>query len=381
MRADEQYFPIHKSMESDDVWSFSAFQIHYLLRATDCNAIFSVAKDYRDTADKLDRTAEELQRCAVTLASAWEGEAAGDALLQLRQYYASARALAVDARMSSAGMTTAAQALAVAQAKVALSFSDKFPSADPSSLESVEYQKILNDLNTQYAEVIGVLPSRLAIALPRTNNDEISFGDGWEDVSEPASSPDSINTGRPWGSSAQSPAEPTRSSAVPVEPSDLPDDSGLRIGDGNSHTRTSRPEIPDGPTHIDPSSKVPFVPLEEMNPSSKSAGPGTSMAGGSLGAGGETTRWPYGGMDPFGRAVESPINPSAGGAKAASGTPNAPASAGYLPGLGSSAGENARERRFFLPEDRDVWGIQESVPPVLYGDYAPRPIISDDDDF
>src|SRR5882724_2599241 len=184
MLPDEQTYPIEKTTDTENVWALSALQISVLLRAADHEALFAAATDYTATAEQLDRTADTIRRGATNLATAWRGHAARDSLNHLRQYYASARALAADCRTSAVAMEHAARALAEARARAALLPGDTFAGADPTSVQSFEYQKVLSDLNAAYREAITMAPDQLAISLPssesvtRSDDQWINLGHG-----------------------------------------------------------------------------------------------------------------------------------------------------------------------------------------------------------
>jgi len=50
------------------------------------------------------------------------------------------------------------------------------------------------------------------------------------------------------------------------------------------------------------------------------------------------------------------------------------------PGHTREKEEQNRERRYFLKEDRDVWGAPDVLPAVLYGEHRPPALEVDEDD-
>src|SRR5437764_12495548 len=112
---DEQIYPIEKSTDIELVTTLSAFQIRWLLHASDPEAMFAAARGYLCTAEKLDALAEGVRQGSSDLAAGWHGPAAAESQQQLRRYYGSARSLAAAARSSAIAIDHAAQALALAR--------------------------------------------------------------------------------------------------------------------------------------------------------------------------------------------------------------------------------------------------------------------------
>lgn len=370
MRADEQCYPIEKSVDVEPTWHFSAFQISYLLRATNHEVMFEAAKDYRDTADSLDRTAEEIRRGAVDLAGAWRGDAAGDSLGHLRQYYASARSLAADCRASAAAMVHAASALGLARYRAAQVPGGPFPSTDPSSIESVKYQQVLADLNRAYREAITLAPNQLAVALPPRDRVE---EDMWAEGARKEGPSDAPH---PGGTAAPMPNMPAR--LPPVLPPNPP-------------KPTTPPTIPrmDGRSQDDPrvrhddlsNGDVPQEPLIHP-PFESDDGQHTRLAGAGEVLGSSPPVPGSQNPNPVPRAAGAPSAYGGGGPIGGSADRTRPGGGvgGWMPGSGPHLDQSDRERRYYLNEEPDVWGEPESVPSILYGEFTPPEPDRDDGD-
>src|SRR5262249_6119671 len=154
--------------------------------------MFTAAKDYLRTAERLDAAADGIRRGATDLADSWHGTAADESQQHLRQYYASARSLAAASRSSAAALNYAATALGAAQAQVFSLPGGAFPSLDPTSLQSLVYQKVLADLNAAYRDATTLAPTQIAVCLPRGNDSSdpgrVAIGDEWEDLGSQGSS-------------------------------------------------------------------------------------------------------------------------------------------------------------------------------------------------
>src|SRR5207237_997687 len=117
-------------------------------------------------AEKLDAVAEGLRRGSADLAAGWRGAAAAESHQQLRQFYASARSLAVAARSSALALDHAAQSLALARFRASMLPGGDFPSTDPHSMQSWGYQQVLADLNAAYRDAAVMAPNQIAACLP-----------------------------------------------------------------------------------------------------------------------------------------------------------------------------------------------------------------------
>jgi uncharacterized protein YukE len=377
MRTDEQCYPIEKSTTTEQIWQFSAFQITYLLRATDHEAMFEAAKDYRDTADNLDRTAEQLRRGARDLANAWRGEAAGDSLTQLRQYYASARSLAADCRASSVAVAHAARALGMAQARAALLYTNPIPSTNPTSLESIKYQQIFADLNVAYTEAIALAPNQLAITLPHGHRADEQGGDDW--AARASGVPPDDGDGRnAYGSRSGIPeglARPAKlpSAAPPIKPRDERT-AGTPIVDIPKAPRmeggSGRQRLDDGSVREARREGRFFEPQTTLAGLTTGPAPFTPLLNDSTSAGPST-------QDTASNASRSSYPASQSGAersRAGGGQ------GGFIPAGTGRQDDSDRERRYYLPEEPDIWGIPDAMPSVLYGEATPPVCRFDDDD-
>src|SRR5262249_403814 len=143
--------------------------------------MFSAAKDYLRTAERLDAAADGIPPGATDLADSWHGPAADESQQHLRQYYASARSLAAASRSSAAALNYAATALGAAQAQVFFLPGGAFPSLDPTSLQSLAYQKVPAALTAAYPTAPTLAPTQIAVCLPAHESAE-HFSAAWEDT-------------------------------------------------------------------------------------------------------------------------------------------------------------------------------------------------------
>jgi WXG100 family type VII secretion target len=383
VRSDEQVYPIEKSTAVENVRNLSAFQIDLLLRTADPEALHGAARDYLSTAESLDSTADEIRRGATDLAESWRGTAASQSQDQLRRYYASARSLAIACRSSAHAMNHAATALEQAQIYAGFFQAEFHPcgfaSTDPTSIESRSYQRLLIALNSAYCDAATMAPTQVAVSLPRSSRGEGGHDSDWDSIGGGSS----VRDGRSSGTSG----EDFRPSRLPplIPPNKKDFDLGASRAGGRGRSQSSvviprtgnRSDVSNPPGDLDDGSGSPYVA-------------GSSLAGGggvgglSRGAGdidgGKSGVGALGGRTvgadgPSGRPV--PRLTSAGGSQVV-----APGG-GILPGNGQRENDRERERRYYLKEDREIWGAQDALPAILYGDYPPprRDFEEDDDDF
>jgi uncharacterized protein YukE len=380
MLTDEQTYPIEKLIEPDDVPALSAYQIAVLLHATDHEALLAAAVDYTATAQNLERTADTIRRNATDLANAWRGHAAGDSLNHLRQYYASARSLAANCRTSAQAMHHAAQALAQARALTTPLPGDPYPSLNPTSPQSIEYQTILAALNTAYHEAITMAPNQLAISLPANRSID---GAEWSDRQIRSPHYNDNSKGPTSGSLGNSPSRPQRLPVVlpPLAPrvhhTDRMHDTEPRADlhePRHDHLQT------DVPRDIGRNNHGPQDVNNPFNAHTSLAGEGGRFDIAPLAArpSGSRTLMParlIGGL-PTGSPDASPASASRlGGPSGPGGTQG-----GFLPTGGKAADESERERRYYLLEDPDVWGTADAVPSVIYGEFVPPTVFDGEDD-
>src|SRR5262249_21145940 len=171
--------------------------------------MFSAAKDYLRTAERLDAAADGIRRGATDLADSWHGTAADESQQHLRQYYASARSLAAASRSSAAALNYAATALSAAQAQVFFLPGGAFPSLDPTSLQSLVYQKVLADLNAAYRDATTLAPTQIAVCLPGSGDVSVrEIRSEWEDMPDSRSQ---APLGRGSGNNEELDGSPARS--------------------------------------------------------------------------------------------------------------------------------------------------------------------------
>ena len=384
MRSDEQVYPIEKSTDIENVWSLSAFQIGLLLRAADPEAMYGAARDYLSTAENLDAMADEIRRGATDLADTWRGDAAHESQHQLRRYYASARSLATACRASAAAMNNAAMALEAAQVHAKYLHPDfnpaDYPSTDPTSIESRNYQKLLNDLNSAYRDACSLAPTQIAVSLPaRESVDDISPNWKSRDDRMPGAGTGTVSDAGEAGGGNSTNSHPLR--LPPMIPTNLPR-RGLDTGNGTDDGSRDPIEVP--PVWS------PQVGAGRTDWSGSPYDIGGVLAGGG-GAGGLESGLEGGGRRVIGEGYLPGSGAGAGGGPGgvSDDRPRVGASTGtgnqggiYSPGLGQREEERDRKRRYYLKEEREVWGEQEASPAVFYGDYyrPPKPTHDDDDD-
>jgi uncharacterized protein YukE len=391
---DEQVYPIEKNVDIENIWHLSAFQIAFMLRAADHEAMFEAARTYADTADKLDHTADTIRDGAVNLANSWRGHAARSSLGQLRQYYASARSLAANCRASAVAMNHAATALAAARYRLPFLPGGEMPSDDPTSFESLEYQKLLSDLNTAYREAITLAPNQLAINLPLSS--EI---DGAEWVGDKAGARRDRRTSHGGSDDIGetghlgSPVRPAVIPPIIPPPPHAPRSQGgsrsspePRIA-GSRNSETERHARRDDAKGGSPVPELSNRRQSRIGRSNREGGglgsPRTQLAGVDGALDPQRPGVPLGSPSGYERVSPSSSNESVGrppGSLLAGGSGQS--QGGFLPaGHGRDSSENSeRERRYYLNEDLDVWGVPEAVPSVLYGEYWPPRSCDDDDD-
>jgi uncharacterized protein YukE len=378
MRSTEQVYPIEKSTEPENVWTLSAFQIGWLLRAADQQAMFSAAADYTRTAEDLEKVADGIRRGATDLAATWRGTAAADSQEHLRQYYASARSLASACRSCAAALHHAGGALGIARYQVAIR-DDAMPSTDARSMESFEYQQILANLNAAYREATTLAPNQLAISLPDTGDRayRTKIGDDWENTVDADGGP--ISYGPTGGDQTQGSRPIKLQPMIPPNPP-APD---TRPGNGDDVSKPGASNGPDWPIidkgHDNGGAQPPGSPYVI----------GGFLAGG--GEGGGIGREIAGAGGGTGNGLGTPIARSGNIDSVGAGPDGRPGQSrqaaapggGVFPGQsGQREDEKERERRYYLKEESDVWGSREAVPAVLYGEHRPpvREIDDDDDD-
>src|SRR5262249_39907639 len=196
--------------------------------------MFSAAKDYLRTAERLDAAADGIRRGATDLADSWHGTAADESQQHLRQYYASARSLAAASRSSAAALNYAATALGAAQAQVFFLPGGAFPSLDPTSLQSLVYQKVLADLNAAYRDATTLAPTQIAVCLPRSGAGSVDERlPIWED-SGPTN----------WEGHGRTVADSAGMDGAATHNS-----TGVEGPDGNGHLQFLAPSLPSNPSN------------------------------------------------------------------------------------------------------------------------------------
>ncbi len=384
MRSDEQVYPIEKSTDIENVWSLSAFQIGLLLRAADPEAMYGAARDYLSTAENLDAMADEIRRGATDLADTWRGDAAHESQHQLRRYYASARSLATACRASAAAMNNAAMALEAAQVHAKYLHPDfnpaDYPSTDPTSIESRNYQKLLNDLNSAYRDACTLAPNQIAVNLPGQRDRVVRKASSeWEDL---------LGSGASFGVNADPGDDGGREDLRPLlMPPLIPANAaGHSKGPGGGGGGSQDHKVPPMWPPLDPDELDGCTGAESRSPydtgSALAGGGGASGIGSGLG-GLDRSRprsIPLLGDNP---ALGTGAGGMPGGRPGVGGVAGASGSQGvYPPGQRQRDEERDRERRYYLKEERGVWGEQNAAPAVLYGEYRPpKHDDEDDDDF
>jgi WXG100 family type VII secretion target len=395
VRDDEQVYPIETAAEVEDVSGLSAFQVRSLVLAANPEAMYDAAKDYLRTAERLEATADGIRRGATDLADSWHGSAADASQHQMQQYYASARSLATACRASATALNHAAAALTIAQTEVVFLGGGDLPSVDPTSLQSRCYQKTLADLNAAYRDALTLAPTEIAVTLPESGARNVDQQMAqWEDMDRTGAAPTpgtgTLGTGVtlvPGGSTVSGEYRPKM-----LAP-------GMPPNPGGSANHAERPNmgevgnsISDPPWDHLPSTAI--GPEEHVRtagiPYGAAGTPyeaGSSLAGvNGLREGLEVDRerWPE---LPGSSARASVVQPNMigelgagypGGNGVRSGVAN---NGSIFPANGVQRDpDRDRERRYYLKEERDVWGQPDSLPAVLGGESFARASMDDDDD-
>jgi WXG100 family type VII secretion target len=414
---DEQVYPIETAADVEDVSGLSAFQVRCLVLAANPEAMYGAAKDYLRTAERLEITAEGIRRGATDLADSWHGSAADASQHQMQQYYASARSLATACRASAAALNHAAAALAATQVQIRFFPGGDFPSLDPTSMQSRCYQKALADLNAGYRDALTLAPTEIAVTLPRGNDGfdpERSAGIEGElgdmrasDMRSPVveSLDSSSGTSGASSSGASSASAAGTSSArlrprpIMLPPSIPPNSahggsvlpnrniSGYHLG--STIMTSAHPVYPE----VIKGSTLPGVVQDEVVAPYGSAGspytPTSSLAASNADDTGlEVARHAgmRGEIPPRNVRAATPVpgNVPGNAGRSATGSGLSGQNGGFLPyGSGHGEGEQQRERRYYLKEEREVWGVESMPPAILYGEQSPPSLVDyeDDDDF
>jgi WXG100 family type VII secretion target len=398
VRDDEQVYPIETAAEVEDVSGLSALQVRSLVLAGNPEAIYAAAKDYLCTAERLEATADGIRRGATDLADSWHGSAADASQHQMQQYYASARSLATACRASATALSHAAAALTAAQVQVLFLPGGDFPSLDPTSLESRCYQKTLADLNAAYRDALTLAPTEIAVTLPEADARNVDLQMAlWEDMdrTEEVSTPGTGTSGTsgtgatlaPGGSAISGEYRPKMlPPSIPSNPAGSASHAERsnmgEAGDSASDPRWERlPSIATGRDEDVRTAGIPYDAAETPYDA------GSSLAGvNGLREGLEVgrERWPE---LPSSSARASAAQPNVIGGLAPGGLGGNGAQSGAMnngsvfPANGVQRdSDRERGRRYYLKEERDVWGQSDLPPAVLRGESFTRASIDDDDE-
>jgi WXG100 family type VII secretion target len=374
---DEQIYPVEKSTAVEMVATLSAFQIRYLLRDSDPEAMFGAARGYLRTAESLDALADGIRRSSTDLAAGWRGTAAAESQQQLRQFYGSARSLAAAARASATALVHAAQALTAARQRVWMLPGGHFPSTDPNSMQSWSHQQVLVDLNADYRDAIAMAPTHLTVCLPDTDErPRYRISSEWNDRGL-LHRPDVV-TGSKSETGGGADRRPQHLSEMIPHNYDRDD---VSVSPFERHGNGMSPG-PISPQHNSGWDGGGFGTSDPYETGSQLAGASGAPGSSSL-MGSEVPGLPRS-LNREGGAV--------GGLFGGSSHPSLSHQSGAGAGMGGQQGmyptssgrredERERERRYYLKEEREVWGEQFAPPAILYGEPPPTLEYDEDDDF